>query len=168
MKILRLMAAGALALVVSSCLPAAAGFAQVVAPSSPPTWNAGPLWEIAAPLIAAAIPACAVFLTWKVGQLLHVQTSDRLRGILETAMNMGLQLAQAKLPPGTPIDVTVSNKLARDSLEYVTTHAKDELGKLGYTPERVAESLTARAAGLMPNVVWPNAAAVQPPPPVTA
>src|SRR5207253_1290018 len=73
----------------------------------------GPLWsDVALPLLIAIVPACATYVSWRVGQWLHVGNTDTLRSCLETAMTMSLQLAQAKLPPGTPITLDVSNALA--------------------------------------------------------
>ena len=167
MKTNRLVAAIALAFVAAELFTVAV-LAQTTTPANT-TWNAGPLWsDVVLPLLAAVIPFCAAWLSYKGSQLLHLQSTGAMRSGLETAMNMGLQLAQAKLPPGQPITVQVTSSLAADALNYATEHAKSEIAFLGYSPDRVSESLKARAAALLPQVVSPAAAATMQTPPPSA
>jgi len=158
MKIFRLaspfVAGIALSFVVSQA------FAQGTPAPTSTHWNLGPLWsDVVLPLLVALVPPAAAWLAYKAGQMLHIQSVDGMRGALETAMSMGLQLAQSKLPPGTPITIDVRNQLAADALNYVTVHARDAKKFLGYSDERIAQSLAARASALMPAVVSPAAAA---------
>lgn len=159
MKITRLMAALGVAVVAVAFGLAGHAIAQTTGSPFPTTWNLAPLWtDVAVPMLTALIPVAGAYVSLRIGQYLHIQNTDTMRGALETAMNMGLQAAQAKLPPGTPITIDVRNALTAQALNYATSHAKTEIDKLGYSPDRVAESIRARASALMPHVVSPVAA----------
>lgn len=134
MKFLRILAAGALALVFF-----AAGPVLAQSPPASTTVDFAPWIKSAFEL---SIPFLAAGVLWLVKRYIGAQTSDRDKALLEDLMRNGLALLQARYGKNAVVDVG-SASLAT-ALGYVQAHGPEVLKRVGISLPQLEEKLVAR------------------------
>lgn len=162
MYLLRLLAAGALALALMLFSPLrllgravglvvrVIGFALVAGAAQAATVDIGPLVsEIVIPAVVALLGLLATWLARKAVGWFGMQQDGRATELLEAAMKNGLAYAQAQLAGriGTgPIAIEVRSEAVAIAANYAVTHVPDALKLLGVDRGKLVDKLTARLA----------------------
>jgi hypothetical protein len=139
MKLLRILAAGALALVFLAAGPA---LAQTAAPPAPSTTID------LAPLISTVIlPAVGTLVlgvvAWAAKRFIGIQLDDKATATVNDVLQKGLAFATAKV--GTlPLKIDVGSPIIATAANYALEHGPDALKRLGVSPDQLAQKLVAR------------------------
>lgn len=139
--------AGAILFVI--LLPGLAAAADTPATTLGTTIDFGPvLHDVVLPIALAILPIVAAWVASKVNGWLGIQNNAALSGLIETAMQNGLALAQSKVPNLVPtaIPVDVKNELIATAANYVLAHVPDALKMLGVDQGALIQKLEARLA----------------------
>lgn len=142
----RIHAAIAAALVVIF-LPGLAAAADAAAAVASTVIDFGPVVsQFVVPLVIALLGILGTWLLAKAKTWLNLKNNDALAGVLETAMQNGLALAQSRIPNLVPssIPLDVKNEIVAVAGRYVLDHVPDALKLLGVDQTALVEKLEAR------------------------
>lgn len=142
MKFLRILAAGALALV----LFAVPTLAQTASPTPAPstTIDFAPLLnQVIWPLAGAVVSVLAVWLSTKLAKLLNLSNADAVRGYLEPTLQNALAFGQAKTK-ALPLNVDAKNAIVAEAANFVIQHVPDALAFFKIDAEALKRILAAR------------------------
>jgi len=107
-----------------------------------------PLVEaVLVPILGALTTALATWLSVKAAALLKLQADDRLRAVIDGALQNGLAFGLSKLDDMTktvPLTLEVKNQVIADAANYAIAAVPDALKKLGVTREKVTDLAAAR------------------------
>lgn len=136
----RFIAAGLLALAVLLA-PGLAALAQT-APAAPATTV-----DFMPGIVNLVMPAVSILLVgivaWALRKYLGIQLASNDAVIVNDALQKGLAFATSRLQT-IPLKVDVKSPVIADAANYALAHAPDALGRLGVSPEQLAEKLVAR------------------------
>lgn len=144
MKFLRLLAAGALALVLFVAGPVLAQTTTAPPTPSPTTIDFAPLLnQVVWPLAGVVVTALAAWLSTKLAKLLNLSNADQVRGYLEPALQNALAFGQNKIG-ALPVTVDAKNAIVAQATNFAIQHVPDALKFFKIDEEGLKRILTAR------------------------
>jgi hypothetical protein len=141
--------------------PAPRGLAQII--NQETIMDLSPLVDAAATLASAVLAACVPVIVIKLSAMLNLNLDQTHRaaisGALDTAVGLGLKLAQERGDAGLA-DVNLRSTALATMVGYVKTTVPGAVGHFGLTDDAIAQKAAARLASVLHTA--PAAATVAP------